>query len=295
MREMETAIALIEQIPSPVRRSQALFEASQAILEIGGEPARALDLAERSRLLARDLSAHDQMHATAIIMTAADSLGDWDRSEAALAEHLANFEHESGVRCLHVQTGPIRGALVVAERGNRERAEALIERPRPFEERPGPIEGFRAQGLVAIGRPADGLALARHVISRAPRWRQPEAVQAALLALEELQDWQALGQFAAEVDDFRQRSPQLSALATRAEGRSRLAMGEPEAGIAALRSALEAFERLPNVFQAARTREALADAVEAERPALLAAALSVYEQLGAEPHAARVRERLAQS
>lgn len=48
------------------------------------------------------------------------------------------------------------------------------------------------------------------------------------------------------------------------------------------------------MFEAARTREALADAVEAERPALLAAALSAYEQLRAEPHAARVRKRLGQ-
>ena len=63
--------------------------------------------------------------------------------------------------------------------------------------------------------------------------------------------------------------------------------------MAALRSALEAFERLPDVFEAARTREALAEAIPPERESLLRAALSTYEQLGAAPHAARVRELLA--
>jgi len=293
LREMEGAIPLIGNITSLRRRAQASFEASEAVLEIGGDPARGLELAEMSRLLARDMSAHDQMHASAMIMTAAASLGDWDHVEAALAEHLANFEQESGVRCLHVQTGPSRGALVVADRGDRERARALIERPRPFEARPGPIEGFRAQGLVAIGRAADGLALARTVMAEAPRWRQREAAHAALLALEALQDWHALGQLAGELRDLRAGSPVLEALGQRAEGRSRVAAGDQDGGVAALRSALAAFDQLPDVFEAARTREALAEVLDAERPALLRAALSTYEHLRAAPHAARVSERLA--
>jgi class 3 adenylate cyclase/tetratricopeptide (TPR) repeat protein len=295
LREMEGVIPLLERIPSPRARAQAFFEASEAVLEIGGDPSGALELAEQSRLLAREMSAHDQMHASAMIMTAATSLGDWDRVEAILAEHIGNLEQEAGVRCLMVQTGPSRGALVAAERGDLERARGLIEQPRPFEARPGPIEGLRAQGLVAIGRPADGLALAQTVMREAPRWRQREAAQAALLALEALEDWPALGQLAGELSDLRAGSPVLDALGQRADGRSRLAGGDRDAGVAALRSALAAFDRMPNVFEAARTREALAEVLAAERPALLGAALSTYEQLGAAPHAARVRERLAKS
>jgi hypothetical protein len=290
---MEAVIPLMDDLPSPVRRAQAFFEASASVLSIGGDPVRALDLAERSRILARDMSAHDQMHASAIIMTAAGSVGQWDNVESTLDEHLANFEQESGVRCIHVQTGPSRGAIVVARRGDTERARSLIERPRPFEAQPGPIEGFRAQGLVAIGRLADGLALARSVLSEAPRWRHLEAAHAALLALEALEESEELGRLAGTLDDLRAGYPHLDALTRRAEGRSRLAAGDRDGGLAALRSALEAFERLPDVFEAARTREALADAVDAERPALLQAALSAYEHLAAPPHAARVRERLA--
>jgi tetratricopeptide (TPR) repeat protein len=295
LREMESVIPLLERIPSPRARAQSFFEASEAVLEIGGDPSRALDLAEESRVLAREMSAHDQMHASAMIMTAATSLGDWDRVEATLAEHMANLEQEAGVRCLMVQTGPSRGALVAAERGELERARGLIEQPRPFEARPGPIEGLRAQVLVAIGRPAEGLALAQTVMREAPRWRQGDAARAALLALEALEDWPALGRLIADLGDLRAGSPALEALARRGEGRSRIAAGEVDEGVATLRSALTALERLPDVFETARTREALAEVLEAERPPLLQAALSTYEHLGAAPHAARVRERLAKS
>jgi len=93
--------------------------------------------------------------------------------------------------------------------------------------------------------------------------------------------------------DLRAGYMHLDVLARRAEARSLVAAGDREGGVAALRSALEAFDRLPDVFEAARTREALAEAVPAERDALLRAALATYEELGAAPHAARVRALLA--
>ena len=95
------------------------------------------------------------------------------------------------------------------------------------------------------------------------------------------------------LDDLRGGHVHLDVLARRAEGRSLIAAGDHDGGVAALRSALEAFDRLPDVFEAARTREALAEAVPAERDALLRAALATYEELGAAPHAARVRALLA--
>jgi tetratricopeptide (TPR) repeat protein len=295
LREVEAILPTIEEIESPAQRAQALFESSVPLLQLAGDPARALELAERSRELARTMSAHDQMHASAVIMTAAMLLGDWDRVEAMLQEHVANFDAESRVRCLLVQTGLTRGALVVAWRDDIERARALIDRPRPFEALPGPIEGFKAQGLVAIGQAADGLRLARSVLTDGPHWRGVEAGEAALLALEALQDWPALGQMAADLTDLRSGYPQLEALARRASGRSLVADGRRDEGIAALRSALEAFERLPHRFEAARTREALADLLPDERSELLAAAGSEYERLGAVARAGLAADRRSPS
>ena len=118
-------------MPPPPRRQRSSRPRRRSCWS--GDPARALELGEGSSQLARHMSAHDQMHATSVIMTAADWLGDWDRVESALAEHLANFDQEANVHCLNVQSGPNRGALVVARRGDPARARGLAERTIPFE------------------------------------------------------------------------------------------------------------------------------------------------------------------
>ena len=144
VKELLDALPLLERIDAPTAKAAALFEAAQAVLR-SGDPARALELGEGSSQLARHMSAHDQMHATSVIMTAADWLGDWDRVESALAEHLANFDQEANVHCLNVQSGPNRGALVVARRGDPARARGLAERTIPFEldARPDPVHRGR--------------------------------------------------------------------------------------------------------------------------------------------------------
>ncbi len=292
MGEVLNALPLLERIEGPGAKSAALFEASLAVLQ-AGDPARALQLAEESSQLARHMSAHDQMHATSVIMASADWLGDWDRVESALAEHLANFDQEANVHCLNVQSGPNRGGLVVARRGDQTKARTLAERSIPFEPTPGAIQSTAADLLVAAGDPIAGLATARDVLERGPRWRQPEAAVAAIHALEALDDWQALSQLATEVEDLRLASPYVDAHIDRAHGRSLVAAGSMDDGVAALRRSVETFDRIPVVFEAARTREALADALPDERAELLAAALATYERLGAAPHVERVRGKLA--
>jgi tetratricopeptide (TPR) repeat protein len=292
LETITTAIPLIERVRSPARRAGALFEAGQSLLN-GGQPARGLELAQQSLDLAANLSAHDQMHATSVIITAADWLGDWDLAEAALAGHLANFEGESTVRCLNVQSGPNRGALVVARRGDVERARSLVGRPIPFEATPGPVQSAAAEVMVAAGLPEEGLAIARDVLERSARWRQPIAAGAALHAHEALEDWDALGRLAADLEDLRPASPYLDALIDRAAGRSMLAQGDREAGLGLLRRALAKFERIPVVFEAAMTRETLAAALPDERERFLRAALATYEGLRAEPSVLRVIHALA--
>ena len=79
----------------------------------------------------------------------------------------------------------------------------------------------------------------------------------------------------------------------RARGRSLVAAGRTDEGVAALRRSIEVFDGIPVVFEAARTREALAESVPGERAELLGAALATYERLGAAPDAERVRGKLA--
>ena len=166
-QEVIGALPLLDRIDAPSAKAPALFEAAQAVL-LEGDPARALELADQSSQLARHMSAHDQMHATSVIMTAADWLGDWDRVEAALAEHLANFDEEANVHCLNVQSGPNRGGLVVAHRGDHARARAIAVRAMPFEPTPGTIQSTAADVLVAVGDAPAGLNTARDVMERGP-------------------------------------------------------------------------------------------------------------------------------
>jgi predicted ATPase/class 3 adenylate cyclase len=293
LRVMEEALPTIEQVPSPLRRSSNYGEATTAIFEVAGDMTRALELARRAHVLARDLSPHDQMHASFGVMRAAYALGEWDEVEAILDEHLANYEHESEVRCIAVQGGPSVGALVRAHRGDAEGATALARRSRFWEELPGPVEGLVADALVAAGSTEEGLRLAREVLTLGPQWRWFEAAVGALHGLEASDAWEELGQLIPTLGGLRHGYPLLDALAERALGRALLAAGDVEGGIAALRVAKAGFDRLPMPFEAARTREALAEAVPDEARPLLEEAIRTYRGLGAGPHLERAERHLS--
>jgi tetratricopeptide (TPR) repeat protein len=291
---MEEALPAIEQIPSPARRSSHYSEAATPIFEFGGDVARSLELARQSRELARDLSPHDQMHASFAVIRAAHALGEWDEVERVLDEHLANHQLEANVRCVSIQGGPSLGAVVVAHRGDTERAMALARRSHFWEELPGPVEGLVAGALVASGATEEGLKLARDVLRDAPPWRWVEGAVAALDGLEATGAWDELRDVIPRLGELRRGYPLLDALAERAHGRTLLAAGEAQQGIAALRRALAEFDRLPMPFEAARTREALAEAVPAERSALLEEAVAVYRKLRAAPHLERAELHLSE-
>jgi hypothetical protein len=295
---VDVLLPLLERIRSGTRTAQltaqSTYEAAEALVRSRGDARAAEPLALQSREVSWALSRHDQMHATSILMTIGFRLGDWDQVESLLAEHLVNLESEMHVRCGNVQGGPNHGALVLALRGDRERALALARRTLTFEHRPGPVEGEAADVLVAAGAVEEGLQQARLVLGQASRWLQFEASVAALHALEALGSWDELGEVAEGLADLRAGSPSLDALADRALGEHLVAKGDAAAGLSLLRRAVERFDELPIVFEAARSREILAEHVDpAEARSLLEAALATYERLGAAPSAERVRKRLA--
>ena len=89
---------------------------------------------------------------------------------------------------------------------------------------------------------------------------------------------------------MRQAVAVLAPASDRALGLLQLWNGDAAGARPLLERALAEYERLGNPFDAARTREYLADALPADKRApVLEAALRQYEQLGAKPHAERVR------
>ena len=287
----KAALPLLDKIGTPAPAGP-YFEAALAMLDLAGDAQLALELAEKSSAIDRSRSPHEQMHSTYALMRIGYRIGDWDLVEASLDEHLANFALEASVRCINVQMGPSQGAVVLAHRGRTERAMELTRMPYSFEGIVGPIEGAQAGALVAAGAVEEGLSLAEQVLANAPRWRALDAAAAALQAVTFYGDAEALDRQVANLADVREVGPYMAATYDRAHGRARTLRGDPE-GAALLRSAVERFEEQVATFEAARTRELLADAVPDEARGLLQSALAVYRRLHAEPHVDRVEARLA--
>jgi hypothetical protein len=111
-----------------------------------------------------------------------------------------------------------------------------------------------------------------------------------LEALVALHDAEGLRAFLPEAERIRHAVAVLGPAIDRAVGLLRLWEGNIDGARVSLERALAGYEGLGNPFEAARTREYLAEALPAEpRGQILEAALHQYERLGATPFAARLR------
>jgi class 3 adenylate cyclase/tetratricopeptide (TPR) repeat protein len=285
---LEPSIPMIDRIERPAARAQWHHSGSLKMLWLTADPARAQVLAEQAYDGGRRLSAHDQGHGTYGLMLTSYWLGDWDRVETLLAEHLKNPELAAGVRCVAVQSGPSLGALVLAHRGDPARALEAARHSRAWEDRPGPVEGQLAEALVTAGALDEGQALAHDILTRAQEWRWHEAARAMIAALTERGEWDELRAFVGTIAGPRRVDPLLDAVADRAVGQALAAGGELAGAREALSRALAAFQRFPHHFEAASAQEALAMVSEGgERERLLREAIATYRSLGAVPHVKR--------
>jgi class 3 adenylate cyclase len=285
---LEPSLPMLERIERPAARAQWYHSLSMKLLWLTGDPARAEKLSTQAYELGRRLSAHDQGHGTYSLMLTSYWLGDWDRVEALLAEHLTNPELGHGVRCIAVQSGPSLGSMVLAHRGDPGRALDALRHSKAFEDRPGPVEGQIAEALVTAGAKEEGEALAGDVLNRALGWRWHDAARAMISALVDRGDWEQLEALMRKVALLRHADPQLNALADRASGQALAAAGDMPGARESLSRALAAFQSFPHVFEVARTQEALAlVSDEADRERLLQEAIATYRTLGATPHRER--------
>ncbi|MEX0626385.1 MAG: hypothetical protein WD402_07565, partial [Chloroflexota bacterium] len=285
---LEPSLPMLEKIERPAARAQWYHSLSMKLLWLTGDPARAEQLSTQAYELGRRLSAHDQGHGTYSLMLTSYWLGDWDRVETLLAEHLTNPELGAGVRCIAVQSGPSLGAMVVAHRGDPQRALDAARHSKAWEDRPGPVEGQLAEALVTAGAREEGEALAGDVLNRALGWRWHDAARAMIAALVERGAWNELPALMDRIAPIRHADPLLNAVAERAMGQALAAGGDTAGAHASLSRALAAFQGFPHVFEAARTQEALAlVSDEADRKRLLQEAIATYRSLGASPHLER--------
>jgi tetratricopeptide (TPR) repeat protein len=285
---LEPLLPMLEKIERPASRAQWYHSLSMKLLSLTGDPTRAEVLSTQAYEIGRRLSAHDQGHGTYSLMLTSYWLGDWDRVETLLAEHLTNPELAHGVRCIAVQSGPSLGAMVLAHRGDPERALDAARHSKAWEDRPGPVEGQLAEALVTAGALEEGRALAGDVLDRALSWRWHDAARALIAALVERGAWDEVPALMEKIAPIRHADPLLNALAERAEGEALGARGDVSGARESLLRALAAFQGFPHVFESARTLEALALVSDnAERERLLQEAIATYRSLGAAPHLER--------
>jgi tetratricopeptide (TPR) repeat protein len=289
-------LGLLDRVESRGERAHILFETGVTVTDLVGEYEEGLALAERSRQLARSLSAHELMHATFLILNSLFHLGRWSEMPEVLEEHLAALPGEADVACFAVQGGPLIGALALAHMGETARSSELAATlPPATGSMARRYEGLRARARIALGDVESGRALAEKVFETVVNWRAVEAALGVIEALVAEEEWGALAEFVPRAREIAVASGELGLACDRAEGLVEASRGNREGAVAKLTAALEGFERLKDRFEVARTREALAGVVEdaAERVRLLEQARDGYEELSAKPHMDRVSAAIA--
>jgi class 3 adenylate cyclase len=272
-------LALVDSVTSPSERADLLFQASRERGEAGAYE-EALDLARRTLEVAAELSPHEWMHASYVVMHAAFPLGHWDEALSLLDRHLEVAADEAQVTCTAVNGAPLIPARILVERGEPERAVAFAPLPPAVPER---IALPHAAHLLQYATVLDARALAGELVDRMlrmPRAMRSEALPALLEALPALGDWERLDAVLADARLSRDAMAVLAPMVDRAAGLRALEAGDPDAAARLLGSALQGFVALGLPFEAARTREMLAPLLPDEAEALRSAALDVYRRLG---------------
>jgi class 3 adenylate cyclase len=299
---IQRQLAMVDTLASERQRADVLFGASAAQAELG-DYAASLVTALRGLELARRGSAHEMMHLSFSAMRAAFYLGDWAQVLDLLPAHLEAERAEGDVLCAAVRGGPVLGAIVLVEQGRRDEATAQI----PVEQYAGKRRSAAASGLLlqyagALGDQelrrslmdellggGDLLALTR---GRGRPFMGGSAGE-LLESSAALWEWERVEEMLPIARRLVGASALLGPLADRAEARLRVHQGDRDRAATLMKGAIAGFERLHVPFEAARTREELAELTPADAPVLRAEALAIYERLGAAPHANRVRAALA--
>ncbi|MEU8820919.1 AAA family ATPase [Actinoplanes sp. NPDC048796] len=244
-------------------RALAHLVACLLITDVRGDHVTALEHALLAYTGARDLSPHDRLHGTAVVMTCLEHLGRWAEIDPYLREHLALRQGpEAEMSCPYIRSGPLVAALALARRGEPDRARAVAATVTPDLLRPGNPEAARARLLVELGDPAAARDLALSLVTRRRR-PGPEEIPHEALALvesyEALADHEALRDFLPTARSAAGYFAAISPHCDRAEAHSLAAAGDHAAAAPLLTRAATAFDRMSLPFQATRTRRAAAE------------------------------------
>jgi tetratricopeptide (TPR) repeat protein len=127
LRVARRQLDFLDRVRSRWLQAEILSAVADATIDVEGRYEEVLELARRSYELSREMSPHQVMHATFFLIEAAYRLGRWEEALSYLDEHLEAYEQERGVTCGAVRSGPVVGAVVLAHRGETDRARRIVQ------------------------------------------------------------------------------------------------------------------------------------------------------------------------
>jgi class 3 adenylate cyclase/tetratricopeptide (TPR) repeat protein len=285
-------LEFLERVRSKLTRVDMFRRLAEASLFITGDFDEAFEFAKRAYELSTGGGPHERMHCTYWLIASPYLSGRWDELPAYIDEHVAAFREEPALGCRSVRGGLAMAALALMQRGELRQAEEVMTLlgGDPWGSAGG-SEGIKALVKLASGEAVMALEMARRYIAQdeIPR---PFAHLAAVEAVVQLQDWNALPDALAGARRVQDALVILGPGCDRAEGMALAAAGESTHAETLLRKALARFEELGVPFETARTLEALATVVPpGERRTLSERAGEIYERLGARPSLERLRRQ----
>jgi class 3 adenylate cyclase len=258
-----------------------------------GDHSGALSIARRALEISRELSPHEMMHASYQVMASAYSAGDWGVVLERFEEHRAAAAQEPNVTCSMVHGGPVLGAIVLTERGDRAEAQRLVPLPAVTPR----VSAFVFAALagryaIALGDPGAVGELTPHLLTTVRRRAMHGGLPELVDLLAATADWDRLAEITPRLRGYVPGIAPLGAYLDRAEALRLAAAGDTAGAQQLLASAIEGFDRWSMPFEAARSRELLAEHGGPDRSTLLAQAIEGYRQVGARPHLERVESQL---
>ncbi|SNY65884.1 ATP-binding protein [Paractinoplanes atraurantiacus] len=271
----DAVLDVLEQVEndgSDRDRALAHLIACLLITDVRGDHVTALEHALLAYDGARDLSPHDRLHGTAVVMTCLEHLGRWDEIDPYLEQHLALRQGpEAEMSCPYIRSGPLVAALSLARRGEPEQARTVAATVTTDLAQPGNPEAARARLLIELGDPEAARDLALQLVARQRR-PGPEEIPHEALALvesyEALADHQALREFLPTARSAAGYFASITPHCDRAEARALAAAGDHATAATLLTRAAAVFDRMSLPLQAGRTRAAANSVARPDGPSV---------------------------
>ncbi|HXN78018.1 MAG TPA: adenylate/guanylate cyclase domain-containing protein, partial [Candidatus Dormibacteraeota bacterium] len=213
--------ALVDRIVATRDRALGLFWIGLRYMDTEGHYEEGLALMERTYQLAKQLAAHDVLHATHGLLYGNASLGRWERIDALLEEHVKAFHQEPDMTCPFIRGGPLIAAAILAHRGDIERAREMMALVPMNWSDPSLPEALHGFALLASGDAMAARQEAEKILATNRRLTYEEAPLEAVLmvdALVELQDAESLRAFLPQAERIRQAVAVLGPAIDRAVG-----------------------------------------------------------------------------